>query len=209
MLALTPLPAAAGPWEAPDGGQTIAQVWIGDEEGRSETEAQLYREQRGPWGTQVTKIWAQDDTLGRTFEASVALRRPLRSPLADVAALEGGVIAIAREGQEPGLGAEAHVSAGWGFGPGLFAVADLAARAEEDGLSPRWGATLGRSDPQSLAFVQVRYEEGPPGQGFERAEAVFVWFGDRPWGVQVGVRTGLAHDEQAFTIGLWRRPGGP
>ena len=209
VLGLLPTPAAASPWEAPDGGQTIVQVWVGDEEGRPETEAQFYREARGPFGTQVTKFWAQDDSLGRTFEASVALRRSSPVPLADVAAVEAGVIAIAREGLDPGFGAEARVSAGWTWGPGLYAVADLAGRAEEEGVSPRWGATLGRSDSRSLAFVQVRYEEGPPGRGFERAEAALVWFGDRPWGVQIGVRAGLAHDEQAFTIGLWRRPGGP
>ncbi len=137
------------------------------------------------------------------------MRRPLPSLLADVVALEGGEIAIVRDGLAPSLRAEAHRSAGWGFGPGLFAVVDLAARTEEEGVSPRWGATLGRSEPQSLAFVQVRYEKGPPGQGFERAEAAFVWFGDRPWGVQTGGRSGLAHNKQAFIIGLWRRVSGP
>ncbi len=200
--------AFAGAWDPPEGGQSIALVSHGEESRTQQTEAQAYWEGVAPGGARVGKIWLRQapDRDETRFEVMAARRWGFEGP-ADAAAVQGGLIVRGGSNIDAEVGAEARIMAGWDLGVGVYTGAEAGVQAFGGGAEARFEASLGRSGARSLTFLQLRYDQDQDGRGYARAEAAAVLFSAAGWGIQVGARAGLDHDERAFTIGLWRSPG--
>lgn len=181
------------------------QASHGRQDGVDQSEAQAFGEARAPGGAVVGKIWLRHTPeWGETrFEGLVGRRWRVDAPAA-AAAVQGGVIARGAFDDGVEWGGEARLMAGWDLGGGGFAGAEAGLQVFSTGLEPRLEATVGRSWGRSLAYGQLRYDQDHEGRGYARAEANFVAFSAGRFGVQLGARLGLDHDEQAVVIGLWR-----
>jgi hypothetical protein len=203
---LAPAPALAGAWDPPAAGQVIVQVAQVEQNDADQTEAQVYAETPAPGGgARVGKLWLRyaPDADETRFEVMAGRRWRFEAP-ASAAAVQGVLVARGEVGADTDLGAEARLLGGWDLGDGIYVGAEAGVQLFETGPEARLEATLGRTAGRSLSFLQIRYDQDSEGLSYARGEAALVLFTTGGVGVQIGVRTGLDHDEHALTIGLWR-----
>jgi len=216
--ALAPLPANAGAWIAPEGGQKIWTSFAGESEGFTFVELSGYVEAPAARDTSVVvSTWMQrnaDPAEVWRGEATLAAKHVVyRSGRGAIVALQAGALWNSRpqEGCSEG-GAEVRALLGRGIGRTGFVNVEAATRALEGGCeSERLDLTVGyRPGENWLAMGQLLLEAPREGDEILRAQVTLVNFRPSGRGIQVGLRTRVdgGAQETALVVGLWGRPGG-
>lgn len=209
---MTPVPASAGAWVAPEGGQEILTTVAGEREGVSFYESSAYWEV--PVGTRTAVVggpWIEQRyDLAETFsaEATLALKRVVFSDEQTVLAMQAGAVwvSLPPEGCSEG-GAEVRLLAGRSFGEGRFLNVEGALRSLEGGCqSERVDITAGfRPQSNWLVMGQVFFDSARDGDQVTRAQLTLVRFQENGGGLQVGLRTRIddGPQEVAVVLGFW------
>jgi hypothetical protein len=216
--ALTPLPANAGAWIAPEGGQEIVSSAAGERNELQFTESSAYWEI--PIGEQTSVVaapWVEtnyDTPDGWRAEAVVGVKRAIFRSEDTVVALQGSALWLSHPGDDACSegGAEARVLGGRSFGQTGFFNAELAGRVLEGGCEgARLDLTTGyRPSENWLAMAQIFVDAPVEGEESVKAQLTVVRFGRSGRGIQLGLRARVDGEdlEPAFVVGLWGRPGG-
>lgn len=218
VAALTPLPANAGAWIAPEGGQEIVSTVAGKRNDLQFTESSAYWEiPVGDLHSVVATPWVESnyDTVdGWRAEAVLGVKRAIFRNDNTVLAVQGGALWVSHPGDEVCSegGAEARVLGGRSFARTGFLNAELAGRVLEGGCEgARLDLTTGyRPSENWLAMGQIFIDAPLQGEETVRGQLTFVRFGRSGRGIQVGLRARIdgADPEPALVLGLWGRPGG-
>jgi hypothetical protein len=214
---LTPAPAFAGAWVAPEGGQEIWTTVAGQQDDGTFYESSAFWE-RGlganssivatPWFKQnydIDHSWSAEATLGvkhAIFRSDTAIM-----------AVQAGALWISHptelscgEG-----GAELRWLAGRSFSHGGFLNLEVATRALDGGCEgERLDLSAGfRPQENWLTMGQVFLDAPRGDEAILRAQLTLVRFGDNGRGMQVGLRTRIdgGPQEAALVVGLWRSLG--
>jgi len=212
------LPAEAGAWIAPKGGQKIITSIAGTDGGFRFVEMSGYFEAPVIEDTSVVFApWGQrhfDPREGWRGEATLAAKRVLyRSEAGGIVAVQAGALWTSRpeEGCSEG-GGEVRLLAGHSFGRTGFANVEAASRALEGGCeSERLDLTVGyRPGENWLAMGQLFVDAPREGDEVIRAQVAVVNFRPSGRGIQVGLRTRVdgGAQEAALVVGVWGRSGG-
>lgn len=214
VAAFAPLPAYAGAWVAPEGGQEIWTSVVGQREGVSFFESSGYIE--APVGERTSFVitpWMEqngDSYEGWRGEATVAAKRAIHRSEGGVVALQAGALWVSHPWGKCGEGGvEVRALAGRNIGRTGFANVEAATRALEGGCeSERLDLTIGYRPGQNwLAMGQVFVDM--PRAGDETVRTQFTLVNFRPSGraIQFGLRTRIdgGAQEAAFVLGLWGR----
>jgi len=217
IAALTPLPAHAGAWIAPEGGQEIWTNVVGQREGLTFYESSGYYEAPVTESTSaVFAPWYENSYSSAEpwrAEALVGAKHVVhRSEGGTVVALQGSAFwTSAPEGDCGEGGAEVRPLAGRGFGQTGFVNVEAATRALDGGCeSQRLDITVGyRPGENWLAMGQMFADVPLEGEGAIRAQLTLVYFRPSGRGIQIGLRARVdgGGEEAALVIGLWGRPG--
>ncbi|MBC7767505.1 MAG: hypothetical protein H7124_01825 [Phycisphaerales bacterium] len=216
LAALTPLPANAGAWIAPEGGQEIWTSVVGEREGLTFYETSTYWEAPLSGRTSlVTSPWIEqsyDTDEGWRAEATIGAKRVVYRDDRNVVAVQGSGLWVSHPNERCGEGgAEVRVLGGRGFGRTGFANVEAATRALEGGCeSERVDLTLGyRPTENWLAMGQVFVDHPRAGDETIRAQLTLVHVRPSGRAIQIGLRTRIdgGAQEAALVIGLWGRPG--
>jgi hypothetical protein len=213
---LTPAPAAAGAWIAPEGGQEIITTVAGEREGVSFYESSAYWEI--PFGQATSLVaapWVEqnyDTQEGWRGEAVLSLKRTVLREGDTVVALQAG--ALWQSHPAPGCGeggVEVRGLAGRSFEGGRFLNLEAAVRGLEGGCGGgRLDLTAGfRPASNWMAMGQVFFDAPREGDEVVRAQVTLVRFGESGRAIQIGLRTRIddGPQEAALVVGLWGRPG--
>jgi hypothetical protein len=209
---LTPAPANAGAWLAPEGGQ---QIWTGVAGARDEVfffEGSGYLEQ--PFARRMSIVvapWYEQnyDTMdGWRAEAVVGVKHVLFRDDDIVLAAQVGALWTSDVSPECSeAGGEFRVLGGRSFENGAFLNVEAATRATGGGCaSERVDVTAGsRLGGNWLALGQVFVDAPHQGEETIRAQVSLVRLFDNGGGVQFGLRTRVdgGSEEAALVIGLW------
>ncbi len=208
------MPANAGAWLAPEGGQQIWSSAAGEREGLSFFETSGYIE--APLGNRTSIViapWVEQgyETVdGWRAEAAVGAKRTLYRDDANVIALQAGALWAShpQEGCSEG-GAELRLLAGRGFGRTGFANIEAATRAFEGGCeSERLDLTVGyRPSENWLAMGQLFADSQREDETVIRAQLSLVHFRPSGRGFQIGLRGRIdgEAEEVALVVGWWGR----
>lgn len=217
VAALSPAPATAGAWVAPEGGQWINTTVLGQREDETFfSEGSIYYEAPvrpdtsvvfAPWvesNHQVMEGWRAEATLG----AKHAFYRTEENVLA----IQAGALWVSNpdEGCDEG-GAEVRFLGGRAVAEGrAFFNAEIAARVLNGGCEGgRLDLTVGyRPGENWLAMGQVFLDSPVEGDDALKAQITVVRFGRSGRGIQVGLRARIdgGEPEPALVVGLWGRP---
>jgi len=191
---MTPAPALAGAWVAPEGGQQIWTTAAGEREGVSFYESSAYWEIpisgdasviAAPWYEQN-----YDTAEGWRAETTVALKGVVLRNGADVMAVQAGALWVSNppDGCSEG-GAELRLLGGRSFGEGRFVNMEGAVRGLEGGCnSQRIDISAGfRPRSNWLVMGQVFFDSPEDGDQVTRAQLTLVRFGDSGRGLQIGI----------------------
>lgn len=218
VAALSPAPAAAGAWVAPEGGQWINSTVLGQREDETlYSEGALYYEAPlRPDTSVVFAPWVESNhqvTEGWRAEATVAAKHAFYRSEENVLAVQAGALWLSDpgEGCDEG-GAEVRFLGGRSVGEGrAFFNAEAAARALSGGCEGgRLDLTVGyRPSENWLTMGQVFLDSPVEGDDTLKAQITVVRFGRSGRGIQVGLRARIdgGDPEPALVIGLWGRPG--
>lgn len=210
------MPAHAGAWIAPEGGQEIVTTVAGQREGLNFYESSIYWE--APLGERrsfVLAPWAEqnvDTVEGWRGEATLSLKQTVYREGETVMALQAGALWVSHP--DPGCG-EGGVEARWlggrSFEGGRFLNVEAATRALDGGCGgERLDLTAGfRPRENWLAMGQIFYDAPRDGDEVVRAQLTLVRFGENGRGIQIGLRSRIdgGPQEAALVVGLWGRPG--
>lgn len=214
VTALSPAPALAGAWIAPEGGQSIATSAVGQrEDGITFYEGAYYFEAPmsgdtsvvlAPWSEsnhQVVDGWRAEATLG----AKHVVYRSEQS----VVAFQGSALWYSDPGEGCSEGgAELRVLAGHSFAEGqAFANVEGAARALDggcEGLRGEFSAGY-RHGANWLTMGQVFLDSPIEGEETLKAQVSVVRFGRSGRGIQLGVRARIDGEdpEAAVVLAFW------
>lgn len=209
------MPAHAGAWIAPEGGQEIWTSIVGEREGVSFVESSGYIE--GPVAEHTSVVFAPwieqnyDTVEGWRGEATFGAKRALyRSEGGSVVAVQAGALWISHPNEGCGEGgAELRLLAGRGIGRTGFFNAEAATRALEGGCeSDRLDLTIGyRPSENWMAMGQIFLDAPRQGDETVRAQLTLVRFSPGGQALQIGLRTRLdgGAEEAAIVVGLWGR----
>jgi hypothetical protein len=213
---LTPTPALAGAWIAPEGGQ---EIWTNSFSARDESsvvETGVYWEL--PLSAQTSFVaapWVEtnyDTPDGWRAEAVVGLKYAIFRDDENVMALQVGALWVSHA--DPGCG-EGGIEARWlggrSFGRSSFVNVEAATRAMENGCGgERLDVTAGyRPADNWLALGQVFVDAHRDADEAVKVQLSLVRFTERGYGMQLGLRARVdgGPQEPALVVGLWRRPG--
>jgi hypothetical protein len=210
------MPAYAGAWIAPEGGQEIWTTAAGQRNELTFYESSAYWE--APLDDNASIVaapWLEQnyDTLeGWRGEATLGLKRTVFRDGATVMAVQAGALWISHPPIGCGEGgAELRWLGGRSFENGAFLNAEIAMRALDGGCGgERLDLTAGfRPRENWLAMGQVFADLSRDGEESVRAQLSLVRFGESGRGIQIGVRARVddAGQEPALVIGWWGRPG--
>jgi hypothetical protein len=214
---MTPTPAFAGAWIAPEGGQEIWTNVVGERKETSVYETSVYWElPLGEDTSFVASPWIEtnyDTEDGWRGEATVGVKRAVFRDDNYAVAIAGS--ALWRSHPDPECsegGAELRVLAGGSVRPaGAFMNVEVAARALKGGCeSAEAEVSAGfRPHPRWLALGQVFVDAPQDGEEVVRGQLSLVRFGNEGRGIQLGVRARLDGEdrEPALVLGLWGTPG--
>ncbi len=210
------MPANAGAWIAPEGGQEIWSNVAGERDELQFYETSAYWEV--PFGERnavVAAPWVEQnyDTIdGWRGEAVVGLKRAIFRGESTVMAVQAGALWMSHpnEGCSEG-GAELRWLGGRSFGQTSFVNVEAATRALEGGCEgQRLDLTAGyRPGENWLAMGQIFLDAPQDGEETVKAQLTLVRFGRSGRGIQIGLRGRIdgGSAEPALVIGLWGRPG--
>ncbi len=208
------MPAHAGAWLAPEGGQQIWTSVAGEREGLSFFETSGYLE--APFGEAASIViapWVEQsyETVdGWRAEATIGVKHALHRDEENVLAFQAGAVWASHPQAGCGEGgAEIRALAGRGFGRSGFANVEVATRAFEGGCEgERLDLTIGyRPGENWLAMGQVFVDAQREGEPIVRAQLALVNFRPSGRGFQLGVRGRIdgEADELALVLGWWGR----
>ncbi len=211
------MPAHAGAWIAPEGGQEIWTSAVGERNELQFYESSAYLE--APLGENASVVvapWVEQnyDTVdGWRGEATLALKRTLFRTEDSVVAVQAGALWISHPGEGCSEGgAELRWLAGRSFGQSGFLNAEVATRELDGGCGgERADFTAGyRPAGNWLMMGQVFLDAPHEGDETVKAQVSLVRFGRGGRGLQVGVRARVDDGaaEPALVLSWWRRPGG-
>jgi hypothetical protein len=209
---MTPAPAAAGAWIAPEKGQ---QIWTNAAGERDEVyffETSAYLE--APFGERTSFVvapWVEqnyDTVEGWRGEAVVGVKRTLFRDENSVVALQGGALWISHPSAECSEGgAELRVLGGRSYENGAFLNVEAAGRALSGGCGgERMDVTAGlRFSSNWLALGQVFVDAPDEGEETVKAQLSLVRFSERGRGIQLGLRARVdgGAEEAALVLGFW------
>ena len=213
---MTPTPALAGAWIAPEGGQ---EIWTNSFSERDENnvviETDLYWER--PFGERTSFVatpWVETNYItpdGWRAEAVVGLKHAIFRDDENVMAMQAGALWVSHP--DPGCG-EGGVEARWlggrSFGRSSFVNVEAATRAMENGCGgERLDLTAGyRPGDNWLALGQVFVDARRDTEEAVKIQLSLVRFTERGYGLQLGLRARVdgGPQEPALVVGLWARP---
>jgi hypothetical protein len=214
---LTPTPAFAGAWVAPEGGQEIWTSVAGERDEVSFYESSAYWEiPIGAEDSVVAAPWFEQnyDTLdGWRGEATLGVKHAFFRGDMSVMAVQAGALWISHPNVDNCSegGAELRWLGGRSFSHGGFLNFEAATRALEGGCEgERLDLTAGfRPRENWLAMGQIFLDAPREGEETVKAQLTLVRFGESGRGIQIGLRTRIdgGPQEPALVIGLWGRPG--
>lgn len=209
------MPASAGAWIAPEGGQEIWTNTVGERNEGVLYESSLYWEvPLGDRTSVVTAPWveqAYDIEDGWRGEATLGAKRVLIREEDWVVAAQAGALWVSHPGEacDEG-GAELRLLSGLSRGRS-FVNLELAERALSGGCGgERVDLTAGyRPNDNWLAMGQVFVDYPRDGEETLKLQFSLVRFGNSGRGIQFGVRGRIdgGEPEPALVLGLWGRPG--
>lgn len=217
LAALTPSPAHAGAWIAPEGGQHIGNFVAGEREDIFYSESSLYIEEplgddvsvvAAPWFTQDQTAYAFEDWRWEvTLAGKLATHRGERW----MTAVQAGAVWISDPREACGdAQAELRWLGGRSIGERSFANLEVAERAGEQGCGgERVDLTLGRNYGEHwLGMTQLFMDQPRQGERVVKAQLSLVRFGLHGFGVQLGLRARVDGEdaEPALILGLWGDP---
>lgn len=218
-LALTPAPAQAGAWLAPEDGQEIWTNVTGLREGGVnflETSAYYEFPVNERWAVVATPMLEQAYDVGNNgwrAEGTLALKAQVAHSDRAAMALQGGLAWNSWPGSGCGqMGMELRWLGGHSFGRTGFVNVEAAGRAFEGGCAGQRLELAAGYRPRRpwLAIGQVFMDARETGDSTIKAQFTMVRFRSGDRGIQMGVRArideGLA--EPAIVLGIWGRPGG-
>lgn len=218
VAALSPAPASAGAWIAPEGGQEIWTNVVGERAENTFYETSAYWEL--PVGEETSFVaapWVEqnyDTTDGWRAEATVGVKRALfRGDHMAMAVQAGALWSSHPQENECGEGgAELRLLAGSSLpAEGGFLNLEVATRALSGGCEgERIDFTAGyRPSERWLAMGQVFVDEPHDGDESVKVQFTLVRFFENGRGVQIGARTRIddGAQEHAIVLSLWGRPG--
>jgi hypothetical protein len=210
------MPAEAGAWIAPKGGQRITTELAGQRDERFYSESSYYLEApfdedislvASPWLGQNPESYGMDALRWEvTLAGKVAVRRDERS----VMAVQAGVVWNSEPLAECAEAAlELRWLAGRSIGQRSFANVEIAERASDEGCGgERLDVTLGRRfDERWLGLGQIFIDQPRFGDGSAKLQMSLVRFGADDTGVQIGFRARVDGEElePALVLGFWGR----
>lgn len=212
---MSPAPALAGAWLAPESGTEIWSNAAGqrDELGYFESSGYLEAPIADDWSLVATP-WIQqnyDTEDGWRGEATLAAKR-VWSVESGAIALQAG--AVWRSHPEQGCsegGAELRALVGRDFEGGAFINAEAAGSVLEGGCSgERFDLTLGQHWGESWMGMAQAFVDGRAGENYEenvKLQLSLVHFDRRGGGLQLGVRARVDGGdlEPALVLGFWGR----
>lgn len=211
---MSPAPAAAGAWIAPEGGQEILTSTYGERNETSVYESAVYYEAPldennalvfAPWGE--TNF---DTVEGWRAEATFGLKHVFYREGRDIMAVQAGALWISHpEGECEEGGAELRWLGGRSFGETGFLNVETAARALSGGCEgTRMDISAGYRPAQNwLAMAQIFADAPVEGDETVKAQLNIVRFGRSGRGIQLGVRARIdgGELEPTLVLGLWGR----
>lgn|GEM_PF-2394252 len=217
VAALSPAPAAAGAWIAPEGGQHITTTALGAREDETPYyEGATYYE--APVATDTSVVfapWFESNHLvsdGWRGEAVFAFKHAFYRTEESVMALQAGALWVSNpdEGCSEG-GGELRFLAGHSLAGGrAFANVETSARTLSGGCEgARVEVSAGyRPTENWLAMGQVFMDSPVEGDDSLKAQVSLVRFGRSGMGIQLGVRARIdgGEPEPALVLGLWAAP---
>lgn len=216
VAAFSPLPAHAGAWLAPEGGQEIYTSAVGQRDGLTFYEGTGYWEAPVTERTAAATNWWLDQNYdtqdGWRAEATVGVKHAIYRDERNVVAVQASALWISHPDPICGEGgAELRVLAGRGLGRTGFANVEAATRALDGGCeSERLDLTVGyRPNGNWLAMGQVFAEVPRGGDETLRAQLTLVRFWANGGAIQLGLRSRIdgGAQETAFVVGWWAKPG--
>lgn len=215
--ALSPAPAAAGAWIAPEGGQDITSSAVGQrDEGRVYYEGAVFIEEPLNANTSLgLTAWLETDPSqgdGDRVEATFTVKRAIYRSEDNVVAVQAGALWVSDPGEGCSEGgAELRVLGGHSYSDGRgFINVEGAVRALSGGCEGgRAEFTAGyRPNERWLAMGQVFMDSPVDGDDSAKAQFSLVRFDRSGRGWQIGLRARIDGEdaEPAIVIGLWGRP---
>ncbi len=212
---MTPAPALAGAWVAPER-QQIVTSFIGESEEQAFYESSLYLEQPIEESRAlVGAAWLTQDytvTSGVRGEATFGLKQSLYRDERWIVAAQGAALWNSEPtGECEEAGGELRLLAGRTLGNGWFINAETAYRGLGGGCGgPRLDLTAGfRGGENWMALGQVFYDAPHEGDEVVRAQVTLVGTIGGGRQVQLGLRSRIddGAQELALVVGVWRGPG--
>jgi hypothetical protein len=209
------MPAHAGAWIAPEGGQEIVTSAVGERNELNFFESSAYWEVPiGDQNSLVAAPWFEQnyDTLdGWRGETTLGLKHAFHRGETTVMAVQASALWISHPevGCSEG-GAELRWLGGMSFENGVFLNAEAATRLLDGGCGgERLDLTAGyRFGENWLAMGQLFVDAHRDGEEFVKAQLTLVRFGNSGRGLQFGVRARVdGAEEPALVLGWWGRPG--
>ncbi|MDX2275500.1 MAG: hypothetical protein NW206_08625 [Hyphomonadaceae bacterium] len=208
------MPAHAGAWIAPEGGQRIWTELAGERDDAFYSESSIYWEEPlgegvavvvAPWVTQEPQQYNLD---GLRWEVTVAGKAATHRGERSVTALQAGVV---WNSDPPADCAEAQAELRWlggrSIGERSFVNLEAAERVGDEGCGgERVDLTLGhRFDQRWLGMAQIFVDEPRLGDSAVKAQISLVRFGAEGRGLQVGLRARVDGGamEPALMLGFW------
>ena len=214
---MTPAPAYAGAWLAPEGGQEIWTNAFSSQNEENVVETSVYWEE--PLGERTSFVvspWVEtnyDTPDGWRAESVVALKHVVFRDDENVMAIQAGALWVSHPGDECGEGGiEARWLGGRSLGDRAFINLEAAGRALENGCGgQRAEMTAGyRPSDDWMALGQVFVDAPTDGEETVKLQLTMVRFTETGYGIQLGLRARVDEgllDEPALVIGLWPRSG--
>jgi hypothetical protein len=209
---LTPAPASAGAWIAPENGQEIWTNVAGTRDDLYFFESSAYWE--APFGERTSFVaapWIEQnyDTLdGWRAEAAAGVKHTLFRDEDTVMAVQASALWISHPSSECSEGGgELRWLGGRSFENGAFLNVEAATRALSGGCGgERVDVTGGvRFARQWLGLGQVFLDAPQDGEESVKLQLSLVRFGENGRGIQLGVRARLdgGTEEPALVLGFW------
>lgn len=212
---MTPTPAVAGAWIAPEGGQ---EIWTNSFSARDDSnvvETDLYWER--PVGEDTSFVAAPrvetnyDTPDGWRAEAVVGVKRAIFRDDESVMAIQASALWVSHPDPECGEGGvEARWLGGRSLGRTSFVNVEAATRYQDHGCGgERLDVTAGyRPADNWLAMGQVFADAPRENEETVKVQVSVVRFSERGYGIQLGLRARVdgGAQEPALVVGLWVRP---
>lgn len=212
---MSPAPAAAGAWIAPEGGQEIVTSGVGERNDALFYESAAYYE--GPLGDDNAIVFAPwgetnyDSIDGWRAEAMLGWKRAVYRDIQNIMAIQASALWVSHPQADCGEGgAELRWLGGRSFGETGFINVETAARALRGGCEGgRAEITAGyRPSPDWLTMGQIFFDAPVDGEETVKAQLTLVRFGRDGGGLQLGVRARIdgGAAEPTLVLGFWGRP---